>query len=83
VLRKASRFHFVPGMGHCAGGANTYDSFNLLSAVVHWVETGDAPGDVIASRTNAEPASQKLCAYPKHPHHIGGDEASADSYECR
>lgn len=79
----ASRYYHVPGMGHCAGGANTYDSFDLLSAVVDWVENGEAPGDIIASRTNPEPGSRKLCAYPEHPHYIGGDEASADSFECR
>ncbi|WP_416140989.1 tannase/feruloyl esterase family alpha/beta hydrolase [Marinimicrobium sp. C6131] len=79
----ASRYYHVPGMGHCAGGANTYDSFDLLGAVVDWVENGEAPEGVIASRENPEPASRKLCAYPEHPHYIGGDEASADSYECR
>ncbi|MDC8829630.1 DUF6351 family protein [Alteromonas gilva] len=79
----ASRYYHVPGMGHCAGGANTYDSFDLLSAVVDWVENGQAPRDVIASRTKPEPASRKLCAYPEHPHYTGGDATSADSYECR
>ena len=79
----ASRYYHVPGRGRCAGGANTYDSFDLLSAVVDWVENGEAPGDIIASRTNPDPASTKLCAYPEHPHYIGGDEASSDSYECR
>lgn len=70
-------------MSHCAGGANTYDSFDLLSAVVDWVEKGEAPGDAIASRTSLEPASRKRCTYPEHPPYTGGDEASAESYECR
>ncbi|WP_027329023.1 tannase/feruloyl esterase family alpha/beta hydrolase [Marinimicrobium agarilyticum] len=42
----ASRFYFVPCMGHCAGGANTYHSFDLLSAVVDWVENGEAPSAI-------------------------------------
>jgi len=79
----ASRYYHVPGMGHCAGGANTYDSFDLLSAVVDWVENDNAPSDIIASRQSPAPASRKLCAYPEHPHYIGGDETSAESYECR
>jgi len=79
----ASRYYHVPGMGHCAGGANTYDSFDLLSAVVDWVENGEAPEGIIASRENPEPGNRKLCAYPMHPHYIGGDKTSADSYECR
>jgi len=79
----ASRFYFVPGMGHCAGGDNTYDSFDLLSAVVDWVENDKAPGNVTASRKEPKPASTKLCSYPEYPHYTGGDETSADSYECR
>ncbi len=79
----ASRYYHVPGMGHCAGGANTYDSFDLLSAVVDWVENDKAPENIIASRENPTPGSRKLCPYPTHPHYTGGDETSADSYECR
>src|SRR5204863_170112 len=33
-----SRLFLVPGMGHCAGGTATVDSFDMLSAIVDWVE---------------------------------------------
>ena len=33
-----SRLFLVPGMGHCGGGPATLDNFDLLGAVVDWVE---------------------------------------------
>ena len=34
-----SRLFLVPGMGHCAGGDRTLDRFNMVDAIVAWVET--------------------------------------------
>jgi hypothetical protein len=47
---KASRLYIVPGMGHCGAG-NAFAQFNLLSAVVDWVETVKAPAAVRSTRT--------------------------------
>ena len=79
----ASRFYFVPGMGHCAGGLDTHDSFDLLSAVVDWTENGQAPQAIPASRANASTPTGKLCPFPSYPHFDGGDEDDADSFTCR
>ena len=38
-----SRLFLVPGMGHCGGGPATLDQFDMLEAVVGWVEKGAAP----------------------------------------
>ena len=38
-----SRLFLVPGMGHCGGGAAALDRFDLLSALVDWVEKGATP----------------------------------------
>ena len=38
--RESSRLYLVPGMGHCSSGAATLDQFDLLGAVVDWVEQG-------------------------------------------
>ena len=38
-----SRLFLVPGMGHCAGGAATLDTFDLLGAMVEWVEQATRP----------------------------------------
>ena len=83
VWADTSRFYMVPGMGHCGGGANTYDSFDLLGAVVDWVENGKAPEAVTARRTLPAPGERPLCPWPSYPHYIGGDEKSAASFQCR
>ena len=45
---KWSQFYFVPGMAHCGGGPSL-DQFDLLGAMVNWVEKGTAPTLVIAT----------------------------------
>jgi feruloyl esterase len=42
-----ARFFRVPGMAHCGGGPST-DQFDMLTALVAWVETGAAPDSVVA-----------------------------------
>jgi len=80
--REASRFYMVPGMGHCGGG-NAFETFDLLSAVVDWVEKGQAPEAVMASRQQPMPAQRPLCPYPSYPHYIGGDEKRPENFKCR
>ncbi|MGE5722079.1 MAG: tannase/feruloyl esterase family alpha/beta hydrolase [Sphingomonadales bacterium] len=79
---RASRFYMVPGMGHCGGGANTFDQFDLLGAVVDWVEKGKVPQAIPASR-RTPPAERPMCPFPSYAHYIGGDPARASSFECR
>jgi feruloyl esterase len=74
-----ARFFRVPGMTHCAGGPST-DQFDMLSALVDWVEKGQAPDSVIAYARGAGNAvgvnrdvpsgwsadrSRPLCPYPE------------------
>lgn len=83
-VRGWSRFFFVPGMGHCMGGPATLDKFDLLGAVVHWVEKGTAPDFVIATGKDFPGRSRPLCAYPKHAQYKGqGNPEDATSFECR
>jgi len=77
----AARLYFVPGMGHCGGGT-ARDQFDLLTPLVEWVEQGQTPGQVRA-RGAALEGERPLCPYPTHAHYMGGDAASAESYECR
>ncbi len=77
----AARFYMVPGMMHCAGG-NAFDSFDLLGPMVDWVEGGEAPGAVTASRRDSD-AQMPLCPHPSYAHYTGGDAGDAGSYECR
>ncbi|MEV6539477.1 tannase/feruloyl esterase family alpha/beta hydrolase [Streptomyces sp. NPDC051665] len=45
------RLYLFPGVNHCGGGDGP-DSFDLLSKLISWRETGRTPGAVIASRTS-------------------------------
>ena len=44
VVSGWSRLFLVPGMGHCGGGPATLDTFDMLGAVVDWVESQEGPG---------------------------------------
>jgi feruloyl esterase len=79
-----SRLFLAPGMGHCQGGASALDSFDLLTAVVDWVEKGTAPDSVTATGRAFPGRSRPLCAFPKHAHYKGqGDTQDARNFECR
>lgn len=43
-----ARFFQIPGMNHCSGGPST-DKFDMVTALVNWVENGTAPESVSAS----------------------------------
>jgi pimeloyl-ACP methyl ester carboxylesterase len=77
------RLYLVPGMGHCSGGQQTVDSFNLLTPLVEWVESDKAPDAVIATGRSMPGQSRPLCPYPEYAYYKGSDASSADSFECR
>lgn len=77
-----SRMFLVPGMDHCAGG-QSLDHFDMLSAVVDWVEKGVAPESVLATGKAFPGRSRPLCAYPKHAQYVGsGDTQDARNFRC-
>jgi hypothetical protein len=79
-----SRMYLVPGMYHCRGGEFALDNFDLLTAVVNWVEKGTAPDSVVATGKAFPGRSRPLCAYPKYAHYKGqGDPEDAKNFECR
>src|SRR5690606_21074891 len=93
-----ARFFRIPGMGHCAGGPAT-DQFDALTALVDWVEQGEAPEQLVASARKAGnpgganpdvPAAwsadrtRPLCPYPLVARYNGsGSLESAASFSCR
>ena len=88
-----ARLFLVPGMNHCGGGPAT-DNFDMLSALVSWVEQGTAPDTVkatVAAGNADKPASwsatrsRPLCAYPKKAVLVSGatDLESASSFSCQ
>lgn len=77
-----SRLFLVPGMAHCGGGPSL-DHFDMLSAVVDWVEKGVAPEAVIATGKAFPGRSRPLCAYPKHAQYTGsGNSEDARNFRC-
>ena len=78
-----SRMFLVPGMRHCGGGP-ALDQFDMLGAVVNWVEKGIAPDSVIATGKAFPGRSRPLCAYPKHAQYTGhGDSNDASNFRCQ
>jgi len=79
-----SRIYLVPGMGHCQGGSATLDRFDMLSAVVDWVEKGVAPDRVVATGPAFPGRSRPLCPYPQHAQYSGqGDPNDAGNFICQ
>ncbi len=92
-----ARLYLVPGMNHCRGGLST-DQFDMLGALVAWVEQGRAPDRVVAQARGAGNAvpnpelpaawaadrTRPLCPWPRVARYKGaGDIERADSFECR
>jgi feruloyl esterase len=79
-----SRLYLVPGMGHCGGGSAALDRFDMLTAIVDWVEKGQAPDRVIATGRAFPGRSRPLCPYPQHAQYKGeGDPNDAGNFVCQ
>ena len=80
-LRLPSAF---AGRFFCQGGPAT-DGFDGLSALVQWVEQGQAPERVLAQGSGTLPASvsRPLCPWPQEARYSGGDVHAAASFACR
>ncbi len=84
VVTGWSRLFLVPGMSHCGGGPATLDTFDMLSAIVDWVEKDAAPQSIRATGHTWPGRSRPLCPYPSHAQYKGtGDPGDAASFECR
>ena len=82
-VSKWSQFYFVPAMSHCGGG-QALDQFDLLDAIVNWVEKGTLPSSVIATGKAFPGRSRPLCPYPKHAQYKGRDDTQdAANFDCR
>ena len=86
--REFFRLFMAPGMSHCGGGPgpNVFDSVGPL---VEWVEQGQAPSEIVATKyVNDNPAqgvmmTRPLCPYPQVVRYKGvGDPAAAQSFKC-
>jgi feruloyl esterase len=79
------RLFMAPGMGHCRGGEGPSD-FDKMGPLEAWVERGQAPDRVVATRFGSQgevEMRRPLCAYPARAVDDGnGDPRSDDSFSC-
>lgn len=77
------RFYSAPGVEHCRGGKGAMPT-NPLATLVKWVEAGEAPERLSASRmVNGQKWEQDLCQYPLNSIYTGGDPKNATSFACK
>ena len=80
-----SRLFLMPGVGHCGGGPGP-SQVDWLGAIQSWVEQGQAPDRLTASRRDesGEPIMQRpLCPYPaKAVYNGNGDGNELESFSC-
>lgn len=88
-----TRLFMAPGMGHCLGGAGP-SLVDWVGALDRWVDAGQAPESVIATRPESGLAafvglptktlqSRPLCAWPKRARWTGsGSTDDAANFTC-
>lgn len=83
------RYVAIPGLWHCRGGTGPTDTVEaLLSALIPWVEKGEAPRAIVASRLSRERGREKsflLCPEPLRARLRKAklDPGNAENWECR
>jgi len=83
--QRAVRLYMVPGMIECNGGPGT-DTFDMFGVMRRWVEDGQAPDDVIASRVEYDKTvrTRPLCPYPQVATYKGsGSTNEARNFVCK
>jgi feruloyl esterase len=80
-IRESVRLFLIPGMCHCSGGKAT-DRFDMLEAIMAWVEKGRAPDRIVATGKAFPGISRPLCPYPLVARYKGGNVNDADSFVC-
>jgi feruloyl esterase len=83
--RRGVRLYMVPGMIECNGGPGT-DTFDMLGVMRRWIEGGQTPNEIIASRVEHGKVvrTRPLCPYPQAAAYRGsGSTDDAKNFVCR
>jgi feruloyl esterase len=75
----------VPGMAHCGGGDGP-NRFDMITALEQWVEKGQAPDRIEASRLRDGKVdrTRPLCPYPQVAIYKGtGSTDEAVNFVCK
>ena len=78
-----TRLFMIPGMGHCAGGDAPY-SFDVISTLDKWVESGHAPERIVVSNLpTSPPRTRPLCPFPQEAVYTGtGSTDEEKNFRC-
>jgi feruloyl esterase len=85
AVSNSIRLFMVPGMGHCQGGDGT-STFSMIEALSKWVEQGEAPDRIEASRIRAGKTdrTRPLCPYPQAAVYNGsGSTDESANFSCK
>jgi hypothetical protein len=95
-VEKSVRLYMVPGMSHCAGGPGpsafgqlgipTAKGNGAFSQLQDWVEIGNAPATIVATKYTADgkvEMTRPLCPYPQIAQYDGhGNPNDSESFSC-
>jgi feruloyl esterase len=84
-VQPSYRLFMIPGMTHCAGGDGT-STFDALAALERWVENGEPPAQIPASRmaNGVVNRTRPLCPYPQVAAYTGtGSIDDAINFSCK
>jgi hypothetical protein len=82
--RQFARLFMAPGVEHCGGGPGP-DAIDAFDKLLKWVESGQAPTQVLASEVVAGRTvlTRPLCSYPQVARYTGrGSADDAENFRC-
>jgi len=85
LVQRVALFFLAPGLGHCGGGPGP-NQFDMFGALVDWVERGEPPDQIIATRVESGEIvrTRPICAYRYVARYDGvGNPDLAASFDCR
>jgi len=86
AVRDYFRMFLLPGVLHCGGGPGP-DTVDWFTAIADWVERGQAPDRLVATRLDKDgkvTRARALCPYPQRSVYLGtGSTEVAESYACK
>ncbi|MEX2400297.1 MAG: tannase/feruloyl esterase family alpha/beta hydrolase [Rhodothermales bacterium] len=84
-VREYFRMYLMPGVLHCSGGSGP-DQVDWLGIIRDWVESGEAPDRVVASKADESGEvirTRPLCPYPQRAAYTGsGSTDDAENFVC-
>ncbi len=85
TTRQFMRLYTAPGVDHVGSGGPA--NVDMLTALTHWVEKGQAPNDLQLVSQSLKPPfavtmARPMCEWPMWPRYKGGDGNVASNFEC-